>query len=88
MSGENRKVVKISSELPVEDYIKIVLLVAEGKYDSMRQVLLNGVRKIFDEIGEEFFEEAKERNKELVETILKKAKIIERGRVRKWVLKK
>jgi len=80
------EVVKTAIEIPVEEYIKTVLLVVEGEYPNLKQVIRTGLKKLFEEYGEEYFEEAKERNKDVVENIMKNAKVIKRKRVRKWVV--
>ena len=82
-----RKLVKLHVEIPVEDYINMVLLVANDEYPNLRQIVLEGVRKVFEKYGEDYFKELREENKEIVENILKKARIVERGRVRKWIVK-
>ena len=82
-----RKLVKLHVEIPVEDYINMVLLVANDEYPNLRQIVLEGVRKIFEKYGEDYFKKLREENKEIVENILKKAKIVERKRVRKWIVK-
>jgi len=82
-----RKLVKLHVEIPVEDYINMVLLVANDEYPNLRQIVLEGVRKIFEKYGEDYFKKLREENKEIVENILKKARIVERGRVRKWIVK-
>jgi len=79
--------VKLHVEIPVEDYINMVLLVAKEEYPNLRQIVLEGVRKVFEKYGEDYFKELREENKEIVENILKKAKIVERKRVRKWIVK-
>jgi len=81
------KLVKLHVEIPVEDYINMVLLVAKEEYPNLRQIVLEGVRKVFEKYGEDYFKELREENKEIVENILKKAKIVERKRVRKWIVK-
>jgi len=65
----------------------MVLLVAKEEYPNLRQIVLEGVRKVFEKYGEDYFKELREENKEIVENILKKAKIVERKRVRKWIVK-
>jgi len=82
-----RKLVKLHVEIPVEDYINMVLLVANDEYPNLRQIVLEGVRKVFEKYGEDYFKKLREENKEIVENILKKAKIVERKRVRKWIVK-
>jgi len=79
--------VKLHVEIPVEDYINMVLLVAKEEYPNLRQIVLEGVRKVFEKYGEDYFKELREENREIVENILKKAKIVERKRVRKWIVK-
>jgi len=79
-------VVKTAIEIPIDEYVKIVLLVVEGKYPNLKQVIRAGLQKLFEEYGEEYFREAMERNKDVVENIMKNAKIIKRKRVRKWVV--
>jgi len=81
------KLVKLHVEIPVEDYINMVLLVAKEEYPNLRQIVLEGVRKVFEKYGEDYFKELREENREIVENILKKAKIVERKRVRKWIVK-
>ena len=81
------KLVKLHVEIPVEDYINMVLLVAKEEYPNLRQIVLEGVRKVFEKYGEDYFKELRKENKEIVENILKKAKIVERKRVRKWIVK-
>ena len=81
------KLVKLHVEIPVDDYINMVLLVAKEEYPNLRQIVLEGVRKVFEKYGEDYFKELREENKEIVENILKKAKIVERKRVRKWIVK-
>ena len=81
------KLVKLHVEIPVDDYINMVLLVAKEEYPNLRQIVLEGVRKVFEKYGEDYFKELREENKEIVENILKKAKIVERNRVRKWIVK-
>lgn len=78
---------KLHVEIPVEDYINMVLLVAKEEYPNLRQIVLEGVRKVFEKYGEDYFKELREENREIVENILKKAKIVERKRVRKWIVK-
>jgi len=82
------KCIRTIVELPVDEYIKAVLLVAEGEYANLKQIIRDGLRKVFEKYGEEYFEEVKSRNEELVESIMKNAKIVERTRVRRWVVKK
>ena len=81
------KLVKLHVEIPVDDYINMVLLVAKEEYPNLRQIVLEGVRKVFEKYGEDYFKELREENREIVENILKKAKIVERKRVRKWIVK-
>mgnify|MGYP000064710587 CR=1 FL=1 len=81
------RVVKVHVEIPVDDYINMVLLVANGEYLNLRQIVLKGIRKVFEEYGEGYFKKLREENKEIVENIQKKAKIVERKRVRKWIVK-
>ena len=81
------KLVKLHVEIPVEDYINMVLLVAKEEYPNLRQIVLEGVRKVFEKYGEDYFKELREENREIVENILKKAKIVERKRVRKWIIR-
>lgn len=81
------KLIKLHVEIPVDDYINMVLLVAKEEYPNLRQIVLEGVRKVFEKYGDDYFKKLKEENKEIVENILKKAKIVERKRVRKWIVK-
>jgi len=81
------KLVKVHVEVPLDVYINMVLLVAKEEYPNLRQIVLEGVRKVFEKYGEDYFKKLREENKEIVENILKKAKIVERKRVRKWIVK-
>lgn len=82
-----RRLVKLHVEIPVDDYINMVLLVADDKYPNLRQIVLEGIRKVFEKYGEDYFKKLREDKQEIVENILKKAKIVERNRVRKWIVK-
>jgi len=84
-SGEKR--MRFSVELPVDDYIKAILLIADGKYLNLKHIILQGLRKIFEEYEEDYFKKLEEENKDLVESILSKAKFVKRKGVRKWVVK-
>ena len=88
MSDGVEKRVRLTVELPVEDYIKTVLLVATGEFNNIKHVIWEGLKRVFEDYGEEYFEKLKEENRDIVENILKKAKIVERSRLRKWVVKK
>jgi len=81
------KLVKLHVEIPVDDYINMVLLVSSEEFPNLRQIVLKGIRKVFEEYGEDYFKKLREENKEIVENILKKAKVVERKRVRKWIVK-
>ena len=85
-SGVEKRM-RFSVELPIDDYIKAILLIADGKYLNLKHIILEGLRKIFEEYEEDYFKKLEEENKDLVESILSKAKFVKRKGVRKWVVK-
>ena len=88
MSEGVERRVRLTIELPVEDYVKTVLLVVKGEYHNIKHVIWEGLKRVFKDYDEEFFEKLKEENRDIVENILKNVKIVERSRLRKWVVKR
>jgi len=88
MRGDVEKRVKLSVEVTPEEYTKMILLIIADEYPNMKSIVREGLKRVFKGYGEEYFEKLKEENKEIVENILSKVKIIERRKLRRWIVKK
>jgi len=88
MRGDVEKRIKLSVEVTPEEYTKMILLIIADEYPNMKSIVREGLKRIFKDYGEEYFEELREKHKDVIENILSKVKIIERRKLRRWIVKK
>lgn len=79
--------VRLNVEVPVNDYIKMVLLLLNGDYQNLKEIIWEGLKRVFKDYSDEFFEKLKEENEDIINNILSNVKIVERKAVRRWIVK-
>ena len=79
--------VRLNVEVPVNDYIKLVLLLLNGDYQNLKEIIWEGLKRVFKDYSDEFFEKLKEENEDIINNILSNVKIVERKAVRRWIVK-
>ncbi len=82
-----RRMVRLNVEVPVNDYIKMVLLLLNGDYQNLKEIIWEGLKRVFKDYSDEFFEKLKEENEDIINNILSNVKIVERKAVRRWIVK-
>lgn len=79
-----RRVFRTTVEIPLEDYIKMVLLIAEGEYKNLKEIINEGIEKVLDEYTEGYFKELEQKHADLVAEIRNAKSVVERGAMRRW----
>jgi len=75
---------KTSVLVPLEMYKKMILLIAEGEYENIKDLVVTAVSKLLENYDEQYFNELSEKYKDLIDRIDHAKGIVVRKRVRKW----
>jgi hypothetical protein len=70
--------------IPLDLYKKMVLLVADGKFESIKDLVTVAVSKLLEGYSEQYFNELSEKYKDLTDKIDHAKGVVVRKRVRKW----
>jgi len=79
-----REVFRTTVEIPLEDYIKIVLLIADGEYKNLKDVINKGIELVLSQYSPKKFKKLEIKYKDVVEEIKKSKSVVKRKGVRKW----
>jgi len=80
-----RKVFRTTVEIPFENYVKMVLLIAEEEYKNLKEIINEGIERVLNKYGEDYFKELEQKHADLVDRVRNAKSVVERGAMRRWI---